>query len=84
MTQQRALELLNTPDKLARWEIGEAPVFDRGGYISSQKQADGSYLCEQAGGLTRREDAEVKTVWETMPGYTCWHDALVRIAKGEA
>lgn len=29
------------------------------------------------------EDAEVRAVWDTMPGHTCWRDALVRIARGE-
>lgn len=33
---------------------------------------------------TQAEDNYIRGVWKTMPGYTCWYDALLRIAKGEA
>lgn len=29
------------------------------------------------------ERAEVMKKWDTMPGYTCFADALMRIARGE-
>lgn len=35
-------------------------------------------------GLTREEDRAVKALWETMPGWTTYSDALWRIARGEA
>ena len=37
-----------------------------------------------ADGLTPEEDADVRRVWDTMPGHTCYYDALTRIARGEA
>ncbi len=30
---------------------------------------------------TEKEDAQVREVWKHMPGWTCWADALLRIAK---
>jgi hypothetical protein len=33
--------------------------------------------------MSKSEDAEVRKVWQTMPGYTCFYDALVRIARNE-
>ena len=35
-------------------------------------------------GITEAEDAHVREVWDRMPGDTCYHDAVVRIARGEA
>ena len=32
---------------------------------------------------TQAEDKYVRKLWGTLPGYTCWYDALIRIAKGE-
>ena len=32
---------------------------------------------------TKEEEKEVMDKWNTMPGYTCFYDALCRIAKGE-
>ena len=29
---------------------------------------------------TPEEDREIKDKWHTMPGYTCWYDALCRFA----
>lgn len=31
-------------------------------------------------GITREEDAFIKKVWDTMPGYTCFFQAVERIA----
>lgn len=33
--------------------------------------------------ITKEERNEVNKVWETMPGHTCFVDALYRIANGE-
>ena len=33
--------------------------------------------------MTKAEEAEVNAVWETMPGYTNFVQALFRIANGE-
>jgi len=32
---------------------------------------------------TTEEHFEVTEVWDTMPGHTCWYDALLRISRGE-
>lgn len=32
---------------------------------------------------TPEEDKEIRDLWMTMPGYTCWYDALLRISRGE-
>lgn len=32
---------------------------------------------------TPEERKEIVKVWETMPGWTCFYDAVERIAKGE-
>ena len=32
---------------------------------------------------TPEERKEVVAMWNTMPGYTCYYDALKRISKGE-
>ena len=32
---------------------------------------------------TSQEYEEVVDLWDTMPGHTCWYDALVRIARGK-
>ena len=32
---------------------------------------------------TPEEDKEIRDLWLTMPGDSCWHDALLRIARGE-
>jgi hypothetical protein len=34
--------------------------------------------------MTLEERAQVTLVWETMPGHTCFVDALFRIARGKA
>ena len=34
--------------------------------------------------LTDMERSEVKKVWDRMPGHTCFVDALLRIARGQA
>ena len=35
-------------------------------------------------GMTANEEAEINTLWNTMPGHTCFMDALRRIARGKA
>lgn len=32
--------------------------------------------------VTPEEDRYIRQVWETMPGHTCWADALLRVANG--
>ena len=32
---------------------------------------------------TPEEHRYINRMWDTMPGYTCFYDALVRICKGE-
>ncbi|MCL4682388.1 MAG: hypothetical protein KJZ92_14100 [Rhodocyclaceae bacterium] len=34
--------------------------------------------------LTPEEDVFIRRVWASMPGWTCYYDAVTRIAKGEA
>lgn len=34
-------------------------------------------------GITEEEDREIKSLWETMPSWTCYMHALMRIANGE-
>lgn len=34
-------------------------------------------------GITEEEDREIKRIWRTMPGHTCYYDAVRRIAIGE-
>lgn len=34
-------------------------------------------------GITREEDASIRALWRTMPGHTCYMDAVLRIARGE-
>ena len=33
-------------------------------------------------GITEQEDREIKELWQTMPGYTCYMDAFLRFVKG--
>ena len=30
--------------------------------------------------VTKRENEEITNLWKSMPGYTCWYDALCRFA----
>jgi len=43
----------------------------------------GNEWCNWSKHCTPEEDTFVRKVWDTMPGYTSWHDALLRISKGE-
>lgn len=36
-----------------------------------------------ADGITKQEDEAIKSLWRTMPGFTCYYDAVVRIAYGK-
>lgn len=33
--------------------------------------------------ITEEEESTVRMMWATMPGYTCFYDAVARIANGE-
>lgn len=35
------------------------------------------------GGITKEEDAYIKSVWKTMPGHTTYNNAVWRIARGK-
>lgn len=35
-------------------------------------------------GITAAEDQEIRELWATMSGSSCYNDALRRIARGEA
>lgn len=41
----------------------------------------GSRWCNWDKFCTPAEDDEIMAKWRTMPGYTCWWDALCRIRK---
>jgi hypothetical protein len=34
-------------------------------------------------GITAEEDQDIRALWKTMPGHTCYNDAVVRIARGQ-
>lgn len=71
MTPERANELINLS------AFGEFPyAFTPYGSVNDQYPI-------KANGITRQEDEHIKEVWKTMPGYTCYADAVNRIAKGE-
>jgi len=36
-----------------------------------------------ADGITEQEDQEIRALWKTMPGDTCYHHAVRCIAEGE-
>lgn len=43
----------------------------------------GGFWANYSAHCTAEEDAEVRALWATMAGSTCWYDALLRIARGE-
>ena len=43
---------------------------------------EGNRWCNWSEKCTKEENQFVMDKWKTMPGNTCWYDALVRIAKG--
>lgn len=45
--------------------------------IWQSRNAAGEVSC------SAQEDAQVRAVWKTLPGHTCWMDALARIARGD-
>lgn len=72
MTAERALYILNNKSYgLLRFSFLQR---DAGGRIYDSVIHDD--------GITEEEDAAVKRLWMTMPGTTCYYDAVVRIAKG--
>lgn len=40
----------------------------------------GSQYCNYSDKMNDQEIFEVKALWDTMPGYTCFYDALCRFA----
>jgi len=72
MKSSRARELL---DKM---HAGEIPL----AFVPSY--AAGAAPRTDPEGLTEAENKVVKEVWSTMPGHTCFMDALRRIAEGQA
>lgn len=49
---------------------------------ASEVLAIGSNYGEYRKHMTETEISEVIALWNTMPGYTCFADAIIRIAKG--
>lgn len=41
---------------------------------------DGFFITRK---YTETEFLEVCKLWDTMPGHTCWTDALIRVKNGE-
>lgn len=46
-------------------------------YHAGQQWSNWSKHC------TAEEDAEIRGLWKSLPGYTCWFDALLRFAFPE-
>jgi hypothetical protein len=44
----------------------------------------GSQYSNYSKQMTEQEVAEIIALWKTMPGYTCFYDAVVRVAQGRA
>ncbi len=42
----------------------------------------GAQWCNWGNHVSEEEDIYIRKLWDHMPGYTCWYDALCRIAKG--
>lgn len=70
MTKQRAQFILETMKP-----FGEFRYAFRDG-------ARGAGNTIYADGITEQEDRDIRDLWETMPGSTCYYDAVNRIAKG--
>lgn len=69
MTPERAKELIESTF------FGELPfAFVPNGSVN------GNYPVMEHG-ITVAEWGHVKALWKTMPGHTCFNDALIRIAK---
>jgi len=71
MTPERAKHLLNTKTIMGNMRY----AFKR------DYMLDGGPVHDD--GITRDEDTCIKRVWQTMPGHTCYYDALVRIANND-
>ena len=71
MTKERALYILQTMNP-----FGEFRYAFRDG-------ARGARHRLYADGITAEEDDDIRNLWETMPGSTCYYDAVVRIAQGK-
>lgn len=48
-----------------------------------RKRCDSATARIYADGITEAEDADIKALWETMPGWTTYAMALCRIAREE-
>jgi len=46
-------------------------------------RCDGPSKTVYSDGITYAEDRFIREVWKTMPGHTCYFDALRRIARGK-
>ena len=68
MTPERAKELINLSS------FGELP------YAFIPHGSMDTYPVRSCG-ITEAEWGHVKALWKTMPGHTCFNDALIRIAK---
>jgi hypothetical protein len=72
MTKERAKELMDLSS------FGEFPY----AYVPYGSMNDQYPV--KSNGITRQEHEYVVALWKTMPGYTCFANAVNRIAKGEA
>lgn len=70
MNRERAQYILNN-----KKPFGELKYAFRFGFESSRAPV-------YQDGITEEEHAFIKSIWETMPGYTSYMDALCRIAYG--
>jgi len=71
MTQERAQFIYNRRGPFGSLPFAFPRAFEhKGGIIDPQ-------------GITKDEDREIKELWQTMPGYTCYMDAFLRFVKGE-
>lgn len=51
--------------------------------MAFRRACDSSTSIIHPDGITPDEDKAIKAVWETMPGWTSYWDALLRIAAGK-
>lgn len=49
--------------------------------MAFRRRPDDSHRVDPEG-ITREEDASIRALWRTMPGSSCYMDALLRIANG--
>ena len=73
MTPERAKELIGS------CSYGELPY----AYVPNGSKWSDSYPVKEHG-ITKEEWEYVQGIWRMMPGYTCFMDALHRVANGRA